>query len=152
MAVAIVPTLPDDDSLVSGHPDRHVAIVMVDGTDIVADRAMAVGRLVTEEEPRFVHFDIDREETERLMASWKRDEPELELEIEPAPIRELSDSIVSFVRHTRRGDPPLFSTIVRGEVVPPWWQRFLHADEAREAEAALLHEPGTVFIAVPYHL
>jgi ATP-binding protein involved in chromosome partitioning len=59
---------------------------------------------------------------------------------------------VSFVRHTRRGDPSLFATIVRGEIVPPWWQRFLHADEAREAKAALLHEPGTVFIAVPYHL
>jgi amino acid transporter len=151
VAVAIVPTLPEDDSLVSGRSARHVAIVVVDGSDIVADRAMAVARLVTEEEPRLVHFDIDREETERLRASWKSDEPELELEIEPAPIRELSDSIVSFVRSTRRGHPG-FVTVVRGEVVPPWWQRFLHADEAREAKAALLHEPGTAFIAVPYHL
>ena len=151
VAVAIVPTLPEDDSLVSGHSDRHVAIVVVDGTDIVADRAMAVGRLVTEEEPLFLHLDVDRGETERLMASWKRDEPELQLDIEPAPIRELSDSVVSFVRRTRRGHPA-FVTIVRGEVVPPPWQRFLHADEAREAKAALLHEPGTVFIAVPYRL
>jgi amino acid transporter len=148
-AVAIVPTLAEDDSLLSAPPSSHLALVVVDDTHIVADRALAVGRLVGDR-LRTVHFDIDREETNELMEAWRRDEAGAKLEIEPAPIRELADSCVSVVRGARRGRA--FVTIVRGEIVARWWHRVLHVDEAREMKAALLHEPGIALVLVPYQL
>ena len=149
-AVAIVPTLPEDDSLLS-RPMRPRVIVLVDGTDIVADRATAVGRLIANADPRFVHFDVDREETMRLEESWKRDEPGNDLEIVPAPIRELADAAVSLVSRARR-DKDAVVTVVFGDVVPRWWQRPLHADEARAAKSVLLQQPATALILVPYQL
>jgi hypothetical protein len=150
VAVAIVPTMSKDDSLLSRRTD-HLAIVVVEGTDVVAERAMAVGRLVSKHEPRFIHFDVDDDETEQLERAWERDEPGVPLEIEPAPIRELADAMVTVIRRTERA-PDTFVTVVRGEVVPPWWLRFLHVDESREAKAALIREPGTALILVPYPL
>jgi amino acid transporter len=149
-AVAIVPTLPEDDSLLSGPARPHV-IVLVDGTDIVADRATAVGRLIANEDPRFVHFDVDREETTHLEESWKRDEPGIDLEIVAAPIRELADAAVSLVSRAKR-DNDTFVTVVLGHVVSRWWQRPLHADEARAAKSVLLQQPATALILVPYQL
>jgi amino acid transporter len=149
-AVAIVPTLPEDDSLLS-RPVRPHVIVLVDGTDIVADRATAVGRLIANEDPRFVHFDVDREETMHLEESWRRDEPGIDLEIVPAPIRELADAALSLVSRAKR-DHHAFVTVVFGHVVSRWWQRPLHVDEGKAAKAVLLQEPATVLILVPYQL
>ena len=149
-AVAIVPTLPEDDSLLSRSARPHV-IVLVDGTDIVADRATAVGRLIANEDPRFVHFDVDREETMHLEESWKRDEPGIDLEIVPAPIRELADAADSLVSRAKR-DNDVFVTVVLGHVVSRWWQRPLHADEARAAKSVLLQQRATALILVPYQL
>jgi amino acid transporter len=150
-AVAIVPTMPDDHSLLSGPLRHHVAIVLVDGTDIVAERAMAVGRLASNDHARFVHFDIDAEETSRLEEAWQEHDTGVPLKIEPAPIRELANSLLALVRRNRRHEPALV-TVVRGEIKVPWWQRPLHVDEAREAKSALLGEPGTVLVLVPYQL
>jgi hypothetical protein len=151
VAVAIVPTMPEDDSLLSGAPDLHAAIVLVDGADVVADRAIAVASLVTKQRRHVVHLDVDREETERLVQAWEHDEPGSPLEIEPAPIRESADAMAGLIRRVKRGHEA-FVTVVLGEVVPPWWQWFLHVDEAREAKAALIREPGTALILVPYPL
>jgi len=126
-------------------------VVLVDDSNVVGDRACAVGRLITRDHPRFVHFDIDEEETRRLEESWSRKEPGIPLEIVPSPIRELADSAVSMARSVRRDHGGLVS-VVFGDVVPRWWQHPLHADEAREAKAALARDPGTVLVLVPYQL
>jgi hypothetical protein len=99
----------------------------------------------------FVHFDIDREETQQLQESWKREERRIELEIVAAPIRELADAAV-FLARTARRDHKGFVTVILGDVVPRWWQRPLHVGEARTTKAALVRDPGTVLILVPYQL
>jgi hypothetical protein len=148
--IGIVPTLPVEDALLARRP-AHDVLVLVDSSDIVGDRAVAVGRLISRRRPRFVHLDIDGEETERLQESWNRDEPGTELETEVAPIRELADAAVALVRTDSR-DHQRAVTVVMGDVVARWWQRPLHTNEARSAKAALRHEPGTVLIEVPYQL
>jgi hypothetical protein len=150
-AVAVLRTLPEDDSLLSARAPRHVAVVLVDSTDIVAERAVVVGRLAAGEDARLVHFAIDDEETTHLKTSWEHEEPGLRLQIEPAPYREIADPLISLVRKEKK-DHGAFVTVVRGVVVPRWWQRPLHVDEARGARAALLQEPATALVEVPYAL
>jgi amino acid transporter len=149
-ALAIVPRLPEEGVSPSRREQPHV-IVLIDDTHICGDRATAIGRLIAKDHVRFVHFDIDREETQQLQESWKREEPRIELEIVPAPIRELADAAV-FLARTARRDHKGFVTVILGDVVPRWWQRPLHVDEARTTKAALVRDPGTVLILVPYQL
>jgi hypothetical protein len=143
--------LPDDDSLRPSLPSQHVAIVLIDHIDFVADRAMAVGRLASDDHTRFVHFDIDGEETKQLEEAWRHDQPGRQLEVVPAPIRELADSVASFVRTAKR-DHDVLVTVVLGRIVSRWWQRPLHVDEAMAARSVLLREPRTVLILVPFRL
>jgi hypothetical protein len=125
-------------------------VVLVDDCDIVGDRACAVGRLISRDDPRFVHFDIDEEETRELEDCWKRKEPDIPLENLACPIRELADSAVALVSSIRH-EQGLMSAVF-GHVVPRWWQHPLHADEAAEAKAALRRDLGTVLVLVPYQL
>jgi hypothetical protein len=150
VAVAILRTLPEDDSLLSPRGPRHVAIVLVDSADVVAHRAVAVGRIAAED-ARLVHFATDDGETRRLEEAWNREEPELPLQVEPTPFRQLSDPLIALVREAKE-DRWASVTVVRGVVVPRWWQRPLHVDQAREARRALLNEPGIALTEVPYAL
>jgi amino acid transporter len=147
-AIAIVPTLPEDSTPSS--PERLQVVVLVDDCDIVGDRACAVGRLISRDDPRFVHFDIDKDETRELEDCWKRKEPDIPLETLACPIRELADSAVALVSSIRH-EQGLMSAVF-GHVVPRWWQHPLHADEAADAKAALRRDLGTVLVLVPYQL
>jgi amino acid transporter len=148
-ALVIVPTSPEGGQSPSEGKGPAV-IVLVDGANIVAHRAAAVGRLIKGDQPRFVHLDIDGEETARFRESWEEEDPGIEIEIVPAPLRELADAAVSIAASAVNRDR--FVTVVIGEVVPRWWQRPLHADEAKAAKAALVRDTRTVLIAVPYQL
>jgi amino acid transporter len=147
-AIAIVPTLPEDSTPSS--PEHLQVVVLVDDCDIVGDRACAVGRLISRDDPRFVHFDIDEEETRELEDCWKRKEPDIPLETLACPIRELADSAVALVSSLKH-EQGLMSAVF-GHVVPRWWQHPLHADEAVDAKAALRRDLGTVLVLVPYQL
>jgi hypothetical protein len=147
VALAIMPTARGRSPSGASSPP---AIVLIDDTNVVGDRAVAVGRVLGEP-VRFVHFDVDAEETRELEGSWERDEPEAKLEIVPSPIRELADPVISLVRRAG-SDRDGFVSVVFGQIVPRWWQRPLHADEARPARAALARDAGAVLVLIPYQL
>jgi hypothetical protein len=146
---AIVPRLPEEGVSPSRREQPHV-IVLIDDTSAATEPRRSADS-IAKDHVRFVHFDIDREETQQLQESWKREERRIELEIVAAPIRELADAAV-FLARTARRDHKGFVTVILGDVVPRWWQRPLHVGEARTTKAALVRDPGTVLILVPYQL
>ena len=148
-ALAIVPTMPEDDSLLASRPRRHAGIVSVDSADVVGEQAVIAGQLATET-LTVVHVDVDAKRTKSLRESWAEKEPAVRLQIEPAPFRDPTEPLLSLVGRARRGDA--FITVVFGKIAPRWWQRPLHIDEFKEAWSVLLREPGTALIVVPFAL
>jgi hypothetical protein len=148
VAILTIPTRPEDDSWLSGRPDRHAVIVPVDSADILAEQALIVAAFIDPEGRRAMHFDTDPEETEILRREWKERGFPIPLEVQPAPFREIAVPVISMVRHARREAD--FVTVVLGEIVPRWWQRPLHPNEVRRLKELLLNERATALVTVPY--
>ena len=134
-------------------PTRNVAIVLVSGVHNATLRALEYARSIRPTELRAVTFNIDDEETDKIMREWAGVSVDTPLEILDSPYREVTQPLVRLVRQIRAGSSDTVVTVILPEfVVSKWYHQFLHNQTALGIKGALLFEPGVVVTSVPYHL
>ncbi|MFA5890802.1 MAG: APC family permease [Actinomycetota bacterium] len=134
-------------------PSRVEAIVLASAVHNATLRSIAYAQSLRPAGLTAVSFNIDPSETARVMEEWNRWGVDVPLEIIDAPFRDVSESLVRYVRRLRAERPGLVVSVVIPEfIVGRWWHGFLHNQTALALRVALLFEPGVVVSSVPYHL
>ncbi|MEX2557501.1 MAG: APC family permease [Actinomycetota bacterium] len=134
-------------------PTRNAAIVLVSGVHNATLRALGYARSIRPTELRAVTFNIDDEETDKIMREWSSVAVDTPLEVLDSPYREVTQPLVRLVRQIRAGSSDTVVTVILPEfVVSKWYHQFLHNQTALGIKGALLFEPGVVVTSVPFHL
>jgi amino acid transporter len=134
-------------------PTRVTAVVLVSAVHNATLRALAYATSLSPTDIRAVTFNVDSEETERMMKEWGRSGVDVPLEVLDSPYREVTGPLIRYARRLRTLHPDTIVSVVLPEfVVRKWWHQFLHNQTALAIKARLLFEPGVVVTSVPFHL
>ena len=134
-------------------PTRQIAIVLVSAVHNATLRALEYARSLSPTELRAVTFNVDHDETMRVVNEWATSVDDVPLEAIDSPYREVTRPLVKYARQLHESTPDsVVSVIVPEFVVRHWWHQFLHNQTALGIKYALVFEPGIVVTSVPYHL
>ena len=134
-------------------PTRTIALVLVSAVHNATLRALEYARSLSPTELRAVTFNVDHDETMRVVNEWADSVAEVPLEAIDSPYREVTRPLVKYARQLKAATPDsVVSVIVPEFVVHHWWHQFLHNQTALGIKYALVFEPGIVVTSVPYHL
>lgn len=134
-------------------PGRVTALVMVSAVHNATLQAVAYAHSLRPTEVGAITFNVDADETSRVMQDWLNAGIDLTLEVVDSPYREMSEPLIRYVRNLRERQPGTTVAFVLPEfVVRRWWHQFLHNQSALALKGALLFEPGVVVTSVPFHL
>ena len=134
-------------------PTRNIAIVLVSAVHNATLRAISYASAINPTELRAVTFNIDDNETQKVMRDWADMAVTVPLEVLDSPYREVARPLVRLVHQIRRAAPDTVVTVIVPEfVVSKWYHQFLHNQTALGIKGALLFEPGVVVTSVPFHL
>ncbi|MGH2830236.1 MAG: APC family permease [Actinomycetota bacterium] len=134
-------------------PGRITALVMVSAVHNATLQAIAYARSLRPTELTALTFQVDADETQRVLDDWIQSGPDVTLEVIDSPYRDVSEPLLRHVRALHRARPDATVAIVLPEfVVKRWWHQFLHNQTALALKASLLFEPGVVVTSVPFHL
>jgi len=130
-----------------------IAIVLVSNVHNATLRALEYARSLSPTDLRAVTFNIEHDETMRVLNEWSSSVSEVPLEAVDSPYREVTRPLVKYARRVHAEYPDaVVSVIVPEFVVRHWWHQFLHNQSALGIKYALLFEPGIVVTSVPFHL
>jgi amino acid transporter len=156
VVVTDVPLLAKDAQTTSRGPivpTRTIAIVLVSAVHNATLRALEYARSLSPTQLRAVTFNVDTDETMRVLNEWANVVDDVPLEAVDSPYREVTRPLVKYARELRASMPDsVVSVIVPEFVVRRWWHQFLHNQTALSIKYALVFEPGIVVTSVPYHL
>ncbi|MGZ4138440.1 MAG: APC family permease [Actinomycetota bacterium] len=134
-------------------PTRTIAIVLVSAVHNATLRALEYARSLSPTELRAVTFNVDHDETMRVLNEWSRSVANVPLEAIDSPYREVTRPLVRYARQLHDAIPDsVVSVIVPEFVVRRWWHQFLHNQTALGIKYALIFEPGIVVTSVPFHM
>lgn len=134
-------------------PTRTIALVLVSAVHNATLRALEYARSLSPTELRAVTFNVDHDETMRVVNEWANSVDDVPLEAIDSPYREVTRPLVKYARQLHESIPDsVVSIIVPEFVVRHWWHQFLHNQTALGIKYALIFEPGIVVTSVPYHL
>ncbi|HVL32802.1 MAG TPA: APC family permease [Actinomycetota bacterium] len=134
-------------------PGRTTAIVLVSAVHNATLRALEYARSLSPTELRAVTFNVDPDETKRVLSDWSRMVDDIALEAIDSPYREVTRPLIRYARQLRAMYPDTVVSVILPEfVVRKWWHQFLHNQSALSIKAGLLFEPGVVVTSVPFHL
>jgi len=134
-------------------PTRNVAIVLVSAAHNATLRAISYAKAIRPTELRAVTFNVEEEETEKIMRAWGQAAVDIALEVVDSPYREVTEPLVRMIRQIRAVGPDTVVTVIVPEfVVSKWYHQFLHNQTALAIKRVMLFEPGVVVTSVPYHL
>jgi len=134
-------------------PARTIAVVLVSGVHNATLRAMQFARALSPTDLRAVIFNVEPEETARVLADWEGAGIDLPIDAVDSPFREVTGPTAKYARRLLRQYPDSVVSIILPEfVVRRWWHQFLHNQTPLGIKAALLFEPGVVVTSVPFHL
>jgi hypothetical protein len=75
------------------------------------------------------------------------------LTILDSPYRDVTGSIVDYIRNLRRDSPrDVVCVFIPEYVVGHWWEQILHNQTALRLKARLLFQPGVMVTSVPWQL
>jgi amino acid transporter len=153
--VAEAHELKEDAPRVAASPilRRHVVLVLVDGLDLAAARAIQYARALTPDELRAVHFAVDLQRANELRQAWvDLGLARVALDVIDCPDRRLSRAAVQLVADTLSdGDTEVTVLLPRTEHYRVW-HRLLHDRTADAIADALADFPHANVTFVPYHL
>ena len=158
VVVTDVPTMVDEGSSspgVSGPiaPTRNVALVLISAVHNATLRALAYAKAIRPTEVRALTFNVEPDETQKVIRDWGEAATDIPLEIIDSPYREVAEPLLRLVRQIRSTAPDVVVTVIVPEfVVSKWYHQFLHNQTALVIKRVMLYEPGVVVTSVPYHL
>jgi amino acid transporter len=134
-------------------PARVYAIVLLSKLHKPAMRALAYARATRPSVLEAVTVNVDPDETAALEAEWERRALPVPLKVLDSPYREITRTIVEYVRNIRRTSPRDVVTVFIPEyVVGHWWEHLLHNQSALRLKGRLLFTPGVMVVSVPWQL
>jgi len=158
VVVTDVPTFVDDGTASPGisgpiAPTRNVAIVMISAVHNATLRALAYANAIRPTEARALTFNVEPDETQKVIRDWGEAATDIPLEVIDSPYREVAVPLLRLVRQIRATGPDVVVTVIVPEfVVSKWFHQFLHNQTALAIKRVMLYEPGVVVTSVPYHL
>ncbi|HEX9775548.1 MAG TPA: APC family permease [Actinomycetota bacterium] len=134
-------------------PSRTIAVVLVSAVHNGSMRALQYARSLSPTDLRGVTFNIEPDETHKVLVDWGAAGADVPLEAVDSPFRSVTGALLRYVRTLRAQRPDAVVSVILPEfVVRRWWHQFLHNQTPLAIKAALLFEPGVVVTSVPYHL
>ena len=156
VVVTDVPVLAEENHTSADRPvvpTRTIALVLVSAVHNATLRALEYARSLSPTELRAVTFNVDHDETMRVVNEWANSVADVPLEAIDSPYREVTRPLVKYAQQLHESIPDsVVSVIVPEFVVRHWWHQFLHNQTALGIKYALVFEPGIVVTSVPYHL
>jgi amino acid transporter len=134
-------------------PARVHAIVLLSKLHKPTMRALAYARATRPSVLEAVTVNVDSEETAALEAEWERRALPVPLKVLDSPYREVTRTVVDYIRSIRRNSPRDVVTVFIPEyVVGHWWEHLLHNQSALRLKGRLLFSPGVMVVSVPWQL
>ena len=134
-------------------PARVHAIVLLSKLYKPTMRALAYASANRPSVLEAVTVNVDSEETAALEAEWKHRGLPVPLKVLDSPYREVTRTVVDYIRSIRRTSPRDVVTVFIPEyVVGHWWEHLLHNQSALRLKSRLLFSPGVMVVSVPWQL
>jgi amino acid transporter len=132
---------------------RHVVIALVDRLDLAAARAIQYARVLSPDELRVVHFDIDNRATRKLVEDWGRlGLSRLPLDIVEVPDRRLSRAALELVAEVVADGETQCTLLLPRRGFNNAWQRLLHDRTADKIATVVSQVPHVAATIVPFNL
>jgi len=139
-----------DDQLL---PSRVHAIVLVSKIHKPTLRALAYARATRPSVLEAITVNVEPEETRALQDEWDRRDIPVSLKILDSPFREITSSVVQYVKSARRGSPrDVIMVYIPEYVVGRWYEHLLHNQSALRLKSRLLFTPGVMVTSVSWRL
>jgi amino acid transporter len=134
-------------------PARVHAVVLLSKLHKPAMRALAYARATRPSVLEAVTVNVEQDETLALELEWERRGVPVPLEVLDSPYREITRTVVDYIRSIRRNSPRDVITVFIPEyVVGHWWEHLLHNQSALRLKGRLLFTPGVMVVSVPWQL
>jgi len=134
-------------------PSRNFVVVLVSGVDNATLQAIEYAETLRPTDLRAVSFGLVPEESARLGDAWLEADIQHPLEIEASPFRDISSSLLNYLRQFRAdGTTRVVSVVLPEKVVDKARHQLLHNQTTLVLKRRLLFERGVVLVSVPYHL
>jgi len=139
-----------DDQLL---PSRVHAIVLVSKLHKPTLRALAYARATRPSVLEAITVNVEPEETQALQDEWDRRDIPVALKVLDSPFREITSSVVDYVKSVRRGNPrDVIMVYIPEYVVGRWYEHLLHNQSALRLKSRLYFTPGVMVTSVPWQL
>jgi hypothetical protein len=133
-------------------PEHHLLLVLVPTYNSCVVRALNFAKTLNDK-TEALHINLKQEDTDKLLAYWKKNHIKTRLIILQSPYRKLLEPIIEYVDKLEKEDSTLNITIVIPEFVPhKWWHNLLHNQTEAAIRTAIHFRKRTHFINVQYHL
>jgi amino acid transporter len=134
-------------------PSRVHALVLVSKIHKPTLRALAYARATRPSLLEAVTVNVDPEEAKALQEEWDRRDIPVPLKILDSPYREITDSVVDYVKSVRRSSPrDVVMVYIPEYVVGRWYEHLLHNQSALRLKSRLFFTPGVMVTSVPWQL
>ena len=134
-------------------PSRVHAIVLVSKIHKPTLRALAYARATRPSLLEAITVNVEPEETSTLQDEWDRLDIPVPLKVLDSPFREITSSVVDYVKSARRGSPrDVIMVYVPEYVVGRWYEQLLHNQSALRLKSRLYFTPGVMVTSVPWQL
>lgn len=134
-------------------PSRIIAVVLVSAIHNATHQAVEYARTLSPTDLRAVTFDVDPEDTMRIVESWVTQVDDVPLEAIESPYRSVTKPLLKYIDEIRLANPDATVSVVIPEfIVKKLWHQALHNQTAIQIKKALLFEPDVNLTSVPYRL
>ncbi len=148
VVVADVPALAGS---TEGSPEGAAVRVLVSDVNAASMRAVNYARALGIKDARAVNFAFSAEDGEAIRREWNARGPQIPLEIDEAPYRDIGTPLLSYLRELTDGGRTEV-IVVMPELVVRGPSRALHSQRALYVKRLLLFEPRVILASVPYQL
>jgi amino acid transporter len=134
-------------------PSRVHAIVLVSKIHKPTLRALAYARATRPSLLEAVTVNVEPDETQALQDEWDRRDIPVPLKVLDSPFREITSSVVEYVKSVRRVSPrDVVMVYVPEYVVGRWYESLLHNQSALRLKGRLYFTPGVMVTSVPWQM
>ena len=134
-------------------PSRIHGVVLISRLHTPALQALAFARATRPDTLTAITVQTSPQATQHLLREWAERDVPVPLTVVDSPYRDLTGSIVEYVRTLRRDSPrDVVCVFIPEYVVGHWWEQLLHNQTALRLKARLLFQPGVMVTSVPWQL
>jgi amino acid transporter len=134
-------------------PSRVHAIVLVSKIHKPTLRALAYARATRPSLLEAITVNVEPDETQALQDEWDSRDIPVPLKVLDSPYREITSSVVEYVKSVRRGSPrDVVMVYIPEYVVGRWYESLLHNQSALRLKSRLYFTPGVMVTSVPWQM